>query len=74
MEELVAELSAAFVCAEIGIDGKLQHAEYISSWVAKLKEDKNAIFTAASAARKASDYLTAFEEEAVEVAGLAAAA
>jgi len=74
MEELVAELSAAFVCAEIGIDGKLQHAEYISSWVAKLKEDKNAIFTAASAARKASDYLTAFEEEAVEVAGLPAAA
>lgn len=63
MEELVAELSAAFVCAELGIEGKLQHAEYIGSWIKKLEEDKNAIFTAASAARKSSEFLTAFEAD-----------
>jgi antirestriction protein ArdC len=55
-EELVAELGAAFLCSDCGIDGKLQHETYIASWVKVLKDDKRAIFTASSAARKAADF------------------
>ncbi len=56
-EELVAELGAAFLCAELGIDGQLQHPEYVASWLKVLKGDKRAIFTAASKARQACNYL-----------------
>lgn len=56
-EELIAELGAAFLCAHCGIDGQLQHASYIASWIKVLKGDKKAIFTASSAARKAAEYL-----------------
>jgi antirestriction protein ArdC len=55
-EELVAEMGAAFLCAHLGIDGRLQHESYIASWIKVLKEDKRAIITAASAAQKAADY------------------
>lgn len=57
-EELVAEMGAAFVCAGLGLEYTLQHAAYIASWIRVLKNDKRAIFTAASAAQKAVDYLT----------------
>jgi antirestriction protein ArdC len=60
-EELIAELGSAFVCAEIGVDGKLQHAEYIGAWIKNLKADKNAIFGAASRAKKAANFLLGFE-------------
>lgn len=56
-EELVAELTAAFLCAEFSIDGELRHAGYIVNWIALLKDDARAFFTAASAAQKAADYL-----------------
>jgi antirestriction protein ArdC len=56
-EELVAELGAAFMCAALGIDGKLQHAEYIASWLRVLKNDKKAIFHASTQARKAAEFL-----------------
>jgi antirestriction protein ArdC len=56
-EELVAELSAAFLCAEFDVDGELRHAGYIENWIALLKADNRAFFTAASAAQKAADYL-----------------
>lgn len=56
-EELVAELTSAFLCAEFSIDGNLQHAEYVGNWIALLKDDAKAFFTAASAAQKAADYL-----------------
>ena len=56
-EELIAELTAAFLCAELGIDGELQHPEYIASWIKVLKNDKQAIFKASSKATKAADYL-----------------
>jgi antirestriction protein ArdC len=56
-EELVAELTAAFLCAEFGIDGDLRHAAYVSNWIAILKSDSKAFFTAASAAQKAADYM-----------------
>lgn len=61
MEELVAELGAAFLCADIGVAPKLRpdHAQYIDHWLTVMKADKKAIFTAASQAAKASDFLQA---------------
>lgn len=56
-EELVAEMGAAFLCALAGIGSKLQHAEYIGSWIKLLKDDDRAIFKAASAAQKAADWV-----------------
>lgn len=58
MEELVAELGAAFLCAEFGFDNSTDnHVAYLASWLDVLKHDKRAIFTAASKAQKAADYL-----------------
>jgi antirestriction protein ArdC len=56
-EELVAELCAAFLCAEFSIDGDLRHAGYIASWIGVLKADNRAFFTACSKAQAAADYL-----------------
>ena len=56
-EELVAELCAAFLCAEFSIDGDLRHAGYIQSWIGLLKADRRAFFTACSKAQAAADYL-----------------
>jgi antirestriction protein ArdC len=56
-EELIAELGAAFLCAEFGFDGDLRHAGYIATWIELLKADKRAFFTACSRASKAADYL-----------------
>lgn len=61
-EELVAELGAAFLCAETGIHGKTQHPEYIAGWLKKLKNDKKFIFTASSAATKAVTFLRPEED------------
>jgi len=61
-EELVAEMAAAFLCAHLDIKGELRHASYISSWIELLKEDSRAIFTAASLASKAADFLREFSE------------
>jgi antirestriction protein ArdC len=59
MEELVAEIGAAFLCADLGITPETRddHAAYIASWLKVLKDDKRAIFTAASHAQKAADFL-----------------
>jgi len=67
-EELVAELGAAFLCAHLGIEGKLRHAEYIANWLELLKKDSRAIFTAASRASAAADYLRSFSETVQEEA------
>lgn len=56
-EELVAELAAAFMCAEFEFDGDLRHAGYIGHWIKLLKDDKRAIFTAAGKAQAAVDYM-----------------
>jgi antirestriction protein ArdC len=58
-EELVAELGAAFVCAHLGLstEPREDHAQYIQSWLKVLRADKRAIFTAASKAQQAADYL-----------------
>jgi antirestriction protein ArdC len=56
-EELIAELGAAFLCAEFGFDGDLRHAGYLATWIDLLKADRRAFFTACSQASKAADYL-----------------
>ncbi|GAB4228020.1 MAG: zincin-like metallopeptidase domain-containing protein [Methyloligellaceae bacterium] len=58
-EELVAELGAAFLCADLGLklEDREDHASYIASWLKVLKDDKRAIFTAAALAERAVDYL-----------------
>ena len=58
-EELVAELTAAFSCARLGIRPTVRHANYIGAWLAKLRDDKRCIVQAASAASKATEYLFA---------------
>ena len=59
MEEMVAELGAAFLCGDLGItaEPRPDHAAYIDNWLRILKSDRKAIFTAASAANKAAEYL-----------------
>lgn len=59
MEELVAELGAAFLCAGLELTPELRadHASYLDHWLKVLKADKRAIFTAASHAQRAADYL-----------------
>jgi antirestriction protein ArdC len=58
-EELIAELGAAFTCAHLGLstEPRADHAQYINSWLKVLKADKRAIFTAASKAQAAADYM-----------------
>ncbi len=64
-EELVAELGSAFLNAETGFIASQipNHASYIDSWLKVLKNDKRAIFTAASQASKAHGYIMAFQEQ-----------
>jgi antirestriction protein ArdC len=61
-EELVAELGAAFLCADLNITPEVrdEHASYIATWLKVLKNDNRAIFTAAAHAQKAADFLNAF--------------
>ena len=65
-EELVAEMGAAFLCADLAIAPELraEHADYLASWLDVMKEDKRAIFAAASHAQKAMDYLQALQAKA----------
>lgn len=56
-EELIAELGSAFLMADLGISGDVQHESYIASWLKTLRDDKRYIFRAASAASKAHRYL-----------------
>jgi antirestriction protein ArdC len=62
-EELVAEVTSAFVCASLGIVPTVRHADYIGSWLEVLREDNRAIVRAASSASKAADYLLAFRPD-----------
>lgn len=59
-EELVAEISAAYVCAALGIVPTVRHADYIGSWLELLRDDDRAIVRAASAASKAADHILSF--------------
>ncbi len=63
-EELVAELGAAFLCADLGVtpDVRDDHAAYLAHWLEVLKTDKRAIVTAAAEAQRASDFLQRLQE------------
>ncbi len=65
-EELIVEITSAFVCASLSIRPTVRHSDYIGAWLDVLREDERAIFRAASAASKAADYLLGFlpDEEA----------
>ena len=59
MEELVAELGAAFLCASLELtpEPREEHASYIDNWLKALRDDKRAIFHAAAHAQRAADFL-----------------
>lgn len=63
-EELVAELGAAFCCARLGItpEPRLDHAQYLQSWLKALKNETRFIFKASADAQKATDWLLARRE------------
>lgn len=56
-EELVAELGSAFTCARLGIPGSFRSASYLDHWLKILGDDNRAIFTAASYASQAANYI-----------------
>lgn len=62
-EELVAELGAAFLCADLGLalEPREDHAAYIASWLQVLRDDRRFIVSAASHAQKAVDYLKSLQ-------------
>jgi antirestriction protein ArdC len=67
-EELIAELTSAFLCAHLGITPQVRHADYLAHWLALLKDDARAIFHAASQASKATEFILAFSHCSTEAA------
>ena len=61
-EELIAEISAAFISASLGLMPTVRHADYLGFWLDILREDSRAIFRATSQATRAADYILAFRE------------
>ena len=62
-EELIAEIGAAFLCADLGITPEIRedHAAYIAHWLIILKQDSHAFFRAGAQAQRAADYLKALQ-------------
>ncbi len=56
-EELVAEMGSAFLCAQLSVEGEVNHESYLDSWLRVLKSDKKALFRAAGQARQACEFL-----------------
>lgn len=57
LEELIADTGTAFLCAQLGIAGRVQHDSYVDEWLKLLRSDKKAFFRACQLAREASEYL-----------------
>lgn len=70
-EELIAEMSAAFLCGHAGITPAVigNQAAYLAGWIKRLKEDKRMIVAAAGAAQRASDWIMGERGEAKEGGG-----
>ncbi len=68
MEELIAELGSAFLCADLQVTPQIRedHASYIEHWLTVLKDDKRAVFSAASHASKAVDFLHGLQPKPAE--------
>jgi antirestriction protein ArdC len=75
-EELIAEIATSMLMAELAISAGLRpdHAQYIAHWLAILKSDKRAIFTAAAKAQEAVAYLKNFQTQSAAADGTAIAA
>lgn len=57
-EELIAEMTAAYLCAEAGIEQTIQNsAAYLRSWIRTIREDVRAVVVAAGAAQRAADHI-----------------
>ena len=58
-EELIAEMSAAYLCAEAGILPAVveNQTAYIQAWLGRLKGEKRLIVVAAAKAQKTADYI-----------------
>jgi antirestriction protein ArdC len=65
---LVAELGSAFLSADLELTPAVRedHAAYIASWIKVLKDDKRAIFSAASHAQRAADFLHGLQTTAAQ--------
>ena len=68
VEELVADCGAAFLCADLTLacEPREDHAPYLAHWLKVLKADRHAIFSAASHAQRACDFLHALQPKASE--------
>jgi antirestriction protein ArdC len=68
MEELVAEIGSAFLCADLAITPEVRddHAAYVGHWLKVLKDDKRAVFTAAAHAQRAVDFLHGLQPKPAE--------
>jgi len=66
VEELVAELGAAFLCAdlELALEPREDHASYIATWLKVLAADNRAVFTAAAHAQRAAEFINCRATEA----------
>lgn len=65
-EELVAEMTNAYLCAEAGIQVTFDNsAAYLASWIRTIREDVRAVVVAAGAAQRAADHILGrtFEEK-----------
>ena len=65
MEELVAELGAALLSADLELtpEPRADHAACMNSWLKVLKQDTRAIFSAAAHAQRAADCLVGLQQE-----------
>lgn len=59
LEELVAELGAAFLCADLQLEltPRHDHSAYLGHWLRVLKAEPKLLFTAAAYAQRACDFL-----------------
>ena len=66
VEELVAELGASFLCAdlELALEPREDHASYIATWLRVLAADNRAVFTAAAHAQRAAEFINSRATEA----------
>lgn len=71
-EELIAEIASAQLCALLGVtqDVRLDHAQYLAHWLTLMKADPKAIFTAATEASRAVDYLVGLQPPAPDATPL----
>lgn len=70
----MAEISAAYTCAALGIAATVRHSDYIGAWIDTMRSDNRVIFRAASQASKAADWILSFlpghEQPAIEAVPL----